>query len=94
MWSIIFALALNSVPGQHGAVAGILCSGIIGGAFASPLLGLLAERLDSIQLAMLLLFVPLAYIISVAFWARPLVNNQNWWANRQRQSPAGLEDVA
>ncbi|RVU35648.1 MFS transporter [Rheinheimera riviphila] len=94
MWSIIFALALNSMPGQHGAVAGILCSGIIGGAFASPLLGLLAEQLDSIRLAMLLLFVPLAYIISIVFWARPLVNNQNWWASRQRQPAAGLEDVA
>lgn len=92
MWSIIFALALNSVPAQHGAVAGVLCSGIIGGAFASPLLGLLAEQLDSMQWALLLLLLPLGYILSVGFWARPLVNNQNWWSERQRPSAAGAED--
>jgi fucose permease len=94
MWSIIFALALNSVPAHHGAVAGVLCTGIIGGAFASPLLGLLAEQLDSLQWALLLLLLPLGYILSIGFWARPLVNNQNWWSERQRQSAAGAEDVA
>lgn len=94
MWSIIFALALNSMPNQHSAVAGILCTGIIGGAFASPLLGLLAEQLDSIRLAMLFLLLPLFYIVSLVFRARPLVNNQNWWANRRRQSAGELEDAA
>lgn len=94
MWSIIFALALNSVEAQHGAVAGVLCTGIIGGAFASPLLGLLAEQLDSLQSALLLLLLPLGYILSIGFWARPLVNNQNWWSERQRQARAGAEDVA
>ena len=94
MWSIIFALALNSMPNQHGAVAGVLCTGIIGGAFTSPLLGLLAEQLDSIRLAMLLLLLPLAYLISVAFWAKPIVNNQNWWSSRKRPSVANQEQVA
>jgi fucose permease len=94
MWSIIFALALNSVKAQHGAVAGVLCTGIIGGAFASPLLGLLAEQLNSMQWALLMLFLPLGYILSIGFWARPLVNNQNWWSERQRQSAAGVEDLA
>ena len=94
MWSIIFALALNSVPAHHGAVAGVLCTGIIGGAFASPLLGLLAEQLGSLQWALLLLLLPLGYILSIGFWARPLVNNQNWWSERQRQSAAGAEDLA
>jgi FHS family L-fucose permease-like MFS transporter len=93
MWSIIFALALNSVPGQHGAVAGVLCTGIIGGAFTSPLIGLLAEQLDSIQMAMLVLILPLGYILSIGFWARPLVNNQNWWSTRQARAES-LEDMA
>lgn len=93
MWSIIFALALNSVPGQHGAVAGVLCTGIIGGAFASPLIGLLAEQLGSIQMAMLVLILPLGYILSIGFWARPLVNNQNWWSARQARAES-LEDMA
>src|SRR5215471_12463157 len=35
MWSIIFSLALNSLPGHHGSFSGILCTGIVGGAFVS-----------------------------------------------------------
>ncbi|TMO62032.1 MFS transporter [Pseudoalteromonas aurantia] len=75
MWSVLFSLALNSMQVGHGAVAGILCTGIVGGAIASPILGLLSELIGSQQIAMLVLLIPLGYIFSVGIWAKPLINN-------------------
>jgi len=75
MWSVLFSLALNSVSHSHGAISGILCTGIVGGAIISPLIGLMANMVGSLQLAMLLLLIPLSYIFSVGIWAKPLVRN-------------------
>jgi MFS transporter, FHS family, L-fucose permease len=75
MWSIIFALALNSVPMHHGTLSGILCTGIIGGAVAPFVIGKLGDAVG-LRNAMLFLYVPLAYILSIGIWARPLVNNE------------------
>lgn len=75
MWGIIFSLALNSVPMHHGSLAGILCTAIIGGAVISPIIGALGDWLG-LRLAMLFIYVPLAYILSIGFWARPLVTNE------------------
>ncbi|HEX6160175.1 MAG TPA: MFS transporter, partial [Thermoanaerobaculia bacterium] len=74
MWSVIFSLALNSVERHHGSFSGILCTAIVGGAFVSLAVGWLGERVG-LRAGMLLLYVPLAYILSIGFWARPLVNN-------------------
>ncbi|RXF04975.1 MFS transporter [Pseudoalteromonas sp. PS5] len=78
MWSVIFALALNSFKTGHGAITGILCTGIIGGAFMSPIIGLAAELSDNLQLAALLLLLPLSYILSVGVWANPLIKNKTF----------------
>ncbi|HEY0766886.1 MAG TPA: MFS transporter [Steroidobacteraceae bacterium] len=75
MFSIVFSLALNSATQHHGALSGILCSGILGGALLPLLVGLLADWLG-LRTAMAVVFVTLAYILSVAFWARPLVRNE------------------
>ena len=45
MFSIIFSLSLNSVASHHGALSGILCSGILGGAVLPLLVGVLGEWL-------------------------------------------------
>lgn len=74
MYSVIFSLALNSVPHNHGTFSGILCSGIAGGAVVPLIIGGIAE-LTGLRLAMLFLLVTLGYILSVGVWARPLVNN-------------------
>jgi fucose permease len=74
MWSVIFALALNSVPRHHGSFSGILCTGIVGGAFVSLAVGWLGERVG-LRTGMLLLYVTLGYILSIGFWAKPLVDN-------------------
>lgn len=74
MWSIIFALALNSAREHHGSFSGILCTAIVGGAVVPLVIGWQGDLLGLRQ-AMLLLYVPLAYILSIGFWARPLVQN-------------------
>lgn len=74
------SLGLNSVPRHHGTFSGILCTGIAGGAVVPLIIAGLAEWLG-LQLAMVTLFISLGYILSVGFWAKPLVNNatvRNW----------------
>lgn len=74
MYAIIFSLALNSASKFHGSFAGILCTGIAGGAIVSLLIGKLKD-LIGLQFGMIFLFVPLLYILSISFWAKPLVKN-------------------
>ena len=91
MWSVIFSLALNSVSQNYGAVSGILCTGIVGGAFASPTVGALSELIDSLQVSMLILLVPLGYIFSVGIWATPLVKNHTFSFMRKASSNKELQ---
>jgi fucose permease len=75
MWSIIFSLALNSVSDHHGAFSGILCTGILGGAVVPLLVGMLGDRFG-LRLAMLIVFATLGFILSISWWARPLIRNE------------------
>ncbi|MGB5818606.1 MAG: MFS transporter [Saonia sp.] len=75
MWSIIFSLALNSVNDNHGSLSGILCTGIAGGALIPFLVGALGE-ISSLRTGLFLLLVPLTFILSIGFWANPLVKNK------------------
>ncbi|MCE7061823.1 MFS transporter [Dyadobacter sp. CY343] len=75
MYSVIFSLALNSVPKHHGTFSGILCAGISGGAVVPLIVGGLGE-LVGLRLAMVFLLIPLGYIFSISIWAKPLVNNE------------------
>ncbi len=77
MWSVIFSLALNSVPTHHGTFSGILCTAILGGAVVPLLIGGIGE-LIGLKFAMLLLFVSLGYIFSIGIWAKPLVTNKTF----------------
>ncbi|MCP4150369.1 MAG: sugar MFS transporter [bacterium] len=74
MWSAIFSLALNSVKSHHGSFSGILCTGIMGGAILPPVIGYLGD-LIGLRLGMMFLYLTLAYIMSIGFWAKPLINN-------------------
>jgi len=75
MFSIVFSLALNSVKNHHGAFSGILCSGIFGGALVPLIIGALGDVIG-LKMAMSFLFVTLGYVMSIAFWSKPLVNNK------------------
>lgn len=75
MFSIIFSLALNSVAQHHGSFSGILCSGIFGGALVPLIIGSLGDWIG-LRFALMFLYVTLAYILFLAFYARPIVNNK------------------
>jgi FHS family L-fucose permease-like MFS transporter len=74
MYAIIFSLALNSVTKSHGSFAGILCTGIAGGAIVSLLIGKLKD-LIGLQAGMTVIYLTLGYILSLSFWAKPIVKN-------------------
>jgi len=75
MYSIIFSLALNSVSRHHGAFSGILCTGILGGAVVPLLVGTLGDWIG-LRAAMLTVFATLGFILSVSWWAQPLIRNE------------------
>jgi len=78
MWSVIFSLALNSLNSHHGAVSGILCTGIVGGALVPLIVGNLAE-IVGLRWAMMSLLFSLSYIFWVAYSAKPLIRNRTIW---------------
>lgn len=82
MWPIIMSLALNSVPSQHGTVSGILCTGIVGGAFVPLLVGRVGDRFG-LRLGMSLLFVTLAWVFAIGLWAKPLVKNETGFSRQK-----------
>ena len=85
MWSIIFSLALNSVEKYHGAFSGILCTAIVGGAVIPVVIGSLGD-LFGLRAGLTFLYLTLAYILSIGFWARPLVVNETIWRRRRRHA--------
>lgn len=75
MWSIVFSLALNSLKNNHGAFSGILCSGILGGAIVPLLVGIIGDAVG-LRGGMSFVFITLSYILSLSFWAKPLIKNK------------------
>jgi len=75
MYPVIISLALNSVSKHHGAFAGILMSGIMGGAIVQLIIGSVSD-LFSLKAGMFINFIALAYILSIGFWAKPLISNK------------------
>jgi MFS transporter, FHS family, L-fucose permease len=75
MWSIVFSLGMNSISEHHGSFAGILCSGIMGGAIIPVIIGSLAD-LFSLRIGMLFIFLTMGYLLSISFWAKPLIKNK------------------
>lgn len=75
MFPIIMSLALNSIDKHHGSFAGILITGIMGGAVVQLLIGFISD-LSSLKVGMFFNFILLLYILSIGFWAKPLVKNQ------------------
>ena len=81
MYSVIFSLALNSLKDNHGAFSGILCSGILGGAIVPLIVGALGDALG-LKAGMAFIFIPLLYIFSIGFWAKPFINNKTFSLKR------------
>jgi fucose permease len=69
------SLALNSLDEHHGSFAGILCTGIVGGAAVPWIIGGLSE-IFQLRYAMLFLVITLGYLFSVGIWAKPIISNK------------------
>jgi fucose permease len=75
IYPVIFSLALNSVDKHHGSFSGIIVTGIIGGAIVPFLVGWIGDHCG-LQMGMGILFISLAYIFSIGFWAKPIIQNK------------------
>jgi len=74
MWPVVSSLALNSVAEHHGSFAGILCTGIVGGAFGPVIIGRLGDAFG-LRVGMAFLYLTFGCVLSVGFWAKPLITN-------------------
>jgi len=74
MWPILVSLALNSVSEHHGSFAGILSTGIMGGAVVPLIIGRIGDHFG-LRAGIAFLYVTFGCVLSVGFWARPIVTN-------------------
>jgi fucose permease len=74
MWPVVSSLALNSVAEHHGSFAGILCTGIVGGAFGPIIIGRLGDMFG-LRVGMSFLYLTFGCVLSAGFWAKPLITN-------------------
>jgi fucose permease len=79
------SFGLNSVKADITARCPASCTGILGGAVVPLLVGFLGDRFG-LRIALLSVFVTLGYILSVCYWARPLVRNETFLTRRKRAS--------
>jgi fucose permease len=74
MWPILVSLALNSVSEHHGPFAGILSTGIMGGAVVPLIIGRLGDHFG-LRTGIAFLYLTFGCVLSVGFWAKPLITN-------------------
>lgn len=74
MWPVLVSLALNSVSEHHGPFSGILSTGIMGGAVVPVIVGKLGDYFG-LRSGIAFLYFTFGFVLSVGFWARPLIAN-------------------
>jgi MFS transporter, FHS family, L-fucose permease len=74
MWPILVSLALNSVSEHHGSFAGILSTGIMGGAVVPVIIGRIGDH-GGLRAGISFLYLTFGVVLMVGFWARPLISN-------------------
>src|SRR6185437_9781753 len=87
MYPVIFSLALNSVSEHHGSFSGILVTGIIGGAVIPLIIGWLGDHLG-LRSGMFILYLTMGYILSIGFWAKPIITNKTVQLFRKKEPGA------
>jgi len=87
MWPVLVSLGLNSVAEYHGSFAGILCTGIMGGAIVPLIIGRLGD-LFGLRVGMSFLYVTFGCVLSVGFWAKPLISNATIRTRKEIAEPA------
>jgi MFS transporter, FHS family, L-fucose permease len=74
LWPIVMSLALNSVAEYHGSFSGIMGTGIMGAAVVPVIIGRLGDAVG-LRTGLAFLYLTFGVVLSVGFWARPLINN-------------------
>jgi MFS transporter, FHS family, L-fucose permease len=74
MWPILVSLGLNSVAEHHGSFAGILSTGIMGGAVVPLVIGRIADHFG-LRAGVAFLYLTFCCVLSVGFWAKPIISN-------------------
>lgn len=74
MWPILVSLSLNSVSEHHGSFAGILSTGIMGGAIVPVIIGWIGDSMG-LRAGLSFLYLTFGCVLSVGFWAKPLIAN-------------------
>lgn len=89
MWPTVISLGLNSVKEHHGSFAGILCTGIVGGAVVPLIIGRLGDAIG-LRAGMMVLYVTFGCVASIGIWARPIITNATFRSESDKaQLPAG-----
>jgi FHS family L-fucose permease-like MFS transporter len=65
---------LNSVSEHHGSFSGILSTALMGGAIIPVVIGRIGDY-AGLRSGMTFLYLTFGFVLSVGFWARPLVTN-------------------
>ncbi len=74
MWPILISLGLNSVSEHHGSFAGILSTGIMGGAVVPVIIGRTGDHFG-LRTGVAFLYLTFGCVLSVGFWANPIISN-------------------
>lgn len=74
MWPVLVSLALNSVSEHHGPFAGILSTGIMGGAVVPVIIGRIGDHFG-LRAGLCFLYFTFGCVLTVGFWAKPIITN-------------------
>jgi MFS transporter, FHS family, L-fucose permease len=74
MWPILVSLGLNSVSEHHGSFAGILSTGIMGGAVVPVIIGRIGDHFG-LRAGIAFLYMTFGSVLSVGLWAKPIIAN-------------------
>ena len=74
MWPVLVSLALNSVSEHHGPFAGILSTGIMGGAVVPVIIGRIGDHFG-LRTGLSFLYFTFGCVLTVGFWAKPIIAN-------------------
>jgi fucose permease len=90
MWPVLVSLVLNSVSEHHGPFAGILSTGIMGGAVVPVIIGRIGD-FASLRAGVAFLYLTFGCVLSVGFWARPIIANATILNREQEAAASGMK---
>jgi MFS transporter, FHS family, L-fucose permease len=83
MWPTVISLALNFVSEHHGSFAGILCTGIVGGAVVPLVIGRVGD-VAGLRTGMMFLYITFGCVLSVGLWSKPITTNATFGMKSQK----------